>query len=115
MQFYRAMMTKTGKKTGIKVVKTATKSILLAGVIGGMLSVTACQSVKNLMGKRADGSLDYQQSKKLAPLQLPINQPNIDFVPLYPTPAVPENTLNVTNSSGKQYQLPKPKPLTNNP
>lgn len=72
------------------------------------LTLTGCSATKGLLGKRDNGSLDYQSSKKLDPILLPANQEPVDFVPLYPTPEAGENTLNLSNESGKQYRLPKP-------
>ena len=81
---------------------------ILTLILGSTLVLTGCQATKGVIAKRDNGSLDYQDSKKLAPLQLPANQDAAPFVPLYPTPNVGENTLELQNQSGKQYQLPKP-------
>ncbi len=80
----------------------------LAIILGSTLALSGCQSIKEVIGKRDNGSLDYQQSQKLAPLQLPADAQTAPFVPLYPTPNVGVNTLNLENESGKQYKLPKP-------
>lgn len=77
-------------------------------VLGSTVVLSGCQSAKGLISKRDNGSLDYQDSQKLAPLQLPAAQETAAFVPLYPTPNAGENTLTLQNESGKQYQLPKP-------
>ena len=77
-------------------------------VLGSTLVLSGCQATKEFIGKRDNGSLEYQQSKKLAPLELPVAQETAPFVPLYPTPNVGGNTLTLQNDSGKQYQLPKP-------
>ncbi|WP_372843281.1 hypothetical protein [Psychrobacter sp.] len=77
-------------------------------VLGSTLVLSGCQATKDFIGKRDNGSLEYQQSKKLAPLQLPAAQETAPFVPLYPTPNAGANTLTLQNESGKQYQLPKP-------
>lgn len=77
-------------------------------VLGSTLVLSGCQSLKGAIGKRDNGSLDYQNSKKLAPLQLPAAQDTAPFVPLLPTPQLGANTLTLQNESGKQYQLPKP-------
>ncbi len=77
-------------------------------VLGSTLVLSGCQATKEFIGKRDNGSLEYQQSKKLAPLQLPAAQETAPFVPLYPTPNAGANTLTLQNESGKQYQLPKP-------
>ncbi|WP_296243071.1 MULTISPECIES: hypothetical protein [unclassified Psychrobacter] len=82
--------------------------MLMSVVLGSMLVLSGCQATKELFGKRDNGSLEYQQSKKLAPLELPAAQETAPFVPLYPTPNVGANTLKLENESGKQYQLPKP-------
>lgn len=70
-----------------------------------------CSTIKGLTDKWNDGSLDYQKSQKIDPIKLPATQASADFVPLYPTPSVPTNTLILTNETGKQYQLPKPPKL----
>lgn len=77
-------------------------------VLGSTLVLSGCQATKEFIGKRDNGSLEYQQSKKLAPLQLPAAQETAPFVPLYSTPSAGANTLTLQNESGKQYQLPKP-------
>ena len=77
-------------------------------VLASTLVLSGCQATKDFIGKRDNGSLEYQQSKKLAPLQLPAAQETAPFVPLYPTPNAGGNTLTLQNESGKQYQLPKP-------
>ena len=77
-------------------------------VLASTLVLSGCQATKDFIGKRDNGSLEYQQSKKLAPLQLPAEQETAPFVPLYPTPSAGTNTLKLQNESGKQYQLPKP-------
>ena len=77
-------------------------------VLGSTLVLSGCQATKEFIGKRDNGSLEYQQSKKLAPIELPVAQETAPFVPLYPTPNAGGNTLTLQNDSGKQYQLPKP-------
>ena len=77
-------------------------------VLASTLVLSGCQATKDFIGKRDNGSLEYQQSKKLAPLQLPTAQETAPFVPLYPTPNAGGNTLTLQNEAGKQYQLPKP-------
>ena len=81
---------------------------MLAVIVGSTVVLSGCQSVKEVIGKRNNGSLDYQQSQKLAPLQLPANAQTAPFVPLYPTPNAGVNTLELENEAGKQYKLPKP-------
>lgn len=83
-------------------------SAVLTLILGSTVVLSGCQSVKGALGKHDNGSLEYQKSKKLAPLQLPANQDTASFVPLYPTPDMGENTLILQNDAGKQYQLPKP-------
>ena len=77
-------------------------------VLASTLVLSGCQATKDFIGKRDNGSLEYQQSKKLAPLQLPAAQETAPFVPLYQTPNAGGNTLTLQNEAGKQYQLPKP-------
>ena len=81
---------------------------MLTALLGSTLVLSGCQATKDFIGKRDNGSLEYQQSKKLAPLEMPVTQETAPFVPLYPTPNVGTNTLKLENESGKQYQLPKP-------
>lgn len=76
--------------------------------LASTLVLSGCQATKDFIGKRDNGSLEYQQSKKLAPLELPAAQETAPFVPLYPTPNAGGNTLTLQNEAGKQYQLPKP-------
>ena len=83
-------------------------------VLGSTLVLSGCQATKNLLGKRDNGSLDYQQSKKLAPIELPAAQETAPFVPLYSTPNAGANTLQLQNESGNQYQLPKPQRAVSN-
>ena len=87
---------------------------MLTLVLGSTLVLSGCQSTKNLLGKRDNGSLDYQQSKKLAPIELPVAQETAPFVPLYSTPNAGANTLTLQNESGNQYQLPKPQRAVSN-
>ena len=56
---------------------------LLTLILGSTLVLSGCQSAKNLLGKRDNGSLEYQQSKKLVPIELPANKEPAPFVPLY--------------------------------
>lgn len=93
-------------KTSLVPVKIAPAVLTL--VLGSTLAISGCQSVKNVLGKRDNGSLEYQNSAKLPPLQLPATQEAAPFVPLYPTPNLGPNTLTLQNEAGKQYQLPKP-------
>lgn len=99
----------------MKTSSTITKVFpaLLTLVLGSAFVLSGCQSAKNLLGKRDNGSLEYQQSKKLAPIELPAAQETAPFVPLYPTPNVGANTLKLQNESGSQYQLPKPQRTVN--
>jgi uncharacterized lipoprotein len=87
---------------------------MLTLVLGSTLVLSGCQATKNLLGKRDNGSLDYQQSKKLAPIELPAAQETAPFVPLYSTPNAGANTLKLQNESGNQYQLPKPQRAVSN-
>lgn len=82
--------------------------IVLSIIMGSTLVLSGCQATKDFISKRDNGSLEYQQSQKLAPLQLPTDQQTAPFVPLYSTPNVGQNTLVLQNDAGKQYQLPKP-------
>jgi len=98
-------------KTSLNIPKLHLSKItpaLLTILLGSTLVLSGCQSLKEFVGKRDNGSLDYQQSQKLAPLQLPADAQTAPFVPLYPTPNAGVNTLNLENEAGKQYQLPKP-------
>ncbi|MGO2385925.1 MAG: hypothetical protein ACTH6Z_02230 [Psychrobacter sp.] len=105
------MMTVTSK-----TVSSTTKLFpaMLTLVLGSTLVLSGCQATKDLLGKRDNGSLDYQQSKKLAPIELPAAQETAPFVPLYSTPNAGANTLKLQNESGNQYQLPKPQRAVSN-
>lgn len=103
-------------KTSLMTSKTFTTLFTL--VLGSTLVLSGCQTAKGVLGKRDNGSLEYQQSQKLAPLEMPVAQQAAPFVPLYPTPNLGENTLQLQNESGKQYRLPKPErtvPITTAP
>lgn len=80
------------------------------GVVAIVLStaLAGCSTAKGWLGKRDNGSLDYQQSRKLDPIKLPANQASAEFIPLYPTPELGASPIGLTNDSGKQYELPKP-------
>ncbi|MGP9543943.1 hypothetical protein ACT3QR_02915 [Psychrobacter sp. AOP7-B1-25] len=105
------MMTVTSK-----IVSSTTKLFpaMLTLVLSSALVLSGCQVTKDLLGKRDNGSLDYQQSKKLAPIELPAAQETAPFVPLYSTPNAGANTLKLQNESGNQYQLPKPQRTVSN-
>ena len=81
---------------------------MLTLILGSTLVLSGCQTATGWLGQRDNGSLEYQDSKKLAPLQLPVTQETAPFVPLYPTPNTGGNTLTLQNEAGKQYQLPAP-------
>ncbi|WP_435950074.1 hypothetical protein [Psychrobacter sp. DM8] len=81
---------------------------LLALVLGSTVVLSGCQIAKGWLSQRDNGSLEYQDSQKLAPLELPVAQNTAAFIPLYPTPRAGVNTLTLENEAGKQYQLPKP-------
>ena len=105
------MMTVTSKTASSM---TKLFPVMLTLVLGSTLALSGCQATKNLLGKRDNGSLDYQQSKKLAPIELPAAQETAPFVPLYSTPNAGANTLQLQNESGNQYQLPKPQRAVSN-
>ncbi|WP_066804818.1 hypothetical protein [Moraxella oblonga] len=86
----------------MKVIKL-TALMLVASVMA-----TGCSTIKAYTSKRNDGSLKYQQSQKLDPIQLPVGQQTADFTPLYATPQVEGGLSNFTNEAGRQYELPKP-------
>lgn len=77
-------------------------------ILAVSVALTGCSTTKGWFGKRDNGSLKYRDSQLLAPVQLPVNQATLPFTPLYPTPQVGQNTLNLTNDAQKQYRLPKP-------
>lgn len=80
----------------------------IAVTMMGMMLLTGCQSIKNVLGKRDNGSLDYLHATKLDPIRLPAQQQTAPFVPLYEVPTVSGEVIPSTNDSGKQYQLPRP-------
>ena len=81
---------------------------VLTIILGSTVVLSGCQTAKGFISKRDNGSLEYQDSKKLAPLELPEAQQTAAFIPLYPTPRAGVNTLTLENEAGKQYQLPMP-------
>lgn len=102
------MMTVSSTLTSTKKLAT-----VLTLIVSSSLLLSGCQASKELFGKRDNGSLEYQNSKKIAPLELPADQETAPFVPLYATPNAGANTLELQNESGKQYQLPKPQRAVN--
>lgn len=99
----------------MKTSSTPTKMLpaIVTLLVSSTLVLSGCQASKELFGKRDNGSLEYQNSKKIAPLELPADQETAPFVPLYATPNAGANTLELQNESGKQYQLPKPQRAVN--
>ena len=91
-------------------IKTVGRPLLTATLVAlsSTLILSGCQATKGWLGKRDNGSLNYQNSKKLAPLVLPAEQETAAFTPLYPTPEMGVNTLTLTNEAGKQFKLPPP-------
>ncbi|WP_049237900.1 hypothetical protein [Moraxella canis] len=81
---------------------------ITAGVLMASVVLTGCTATKNILSKRDNGSLDYRDEKKLAPIQLPAQQPAAEFTPLYNTPDSVSQLPDFINESGKQYQLPRP-------
>ena len=86
--------------------RTVTKVAIIAASSVAFLS--GCQATKGAFGRIDDGSLAYQKSEKLDPIELPADQEAAPFIPLYPTPAVGVNTLKTENESGKRFELPPP-------
>ncbi|MDO4450835.1 MAG: hypothetical protein Q4B79_07765 [Moraxella sp.] len=79
-----------------------------AVILAGLIILTGCQSIKGVLSKRDNGSLDYTRSQKTAPIALPAQQATAPFVPLYDVPDVPQKITPTTNDAGTQYQLPRP-------
>lgn len=80
-------------------------SQMIALVLFGGMVLTGCTTVKDWVAKRNDGSLAYQNSRQLPPIQLPLEQETAAFVPFY---QVPQVTPQPTDESQPQYQLPIP-------
>ncbi len=89
--------------------KNNTSFKLLTTVILASLMLSGCSSMSSLFGKRDNGSLAYQESKLLKPIQIPASKQPKSFVQLYPTVNLGASTINTKNDSGKQYRLPAPK------
>lgn len=79
-----------------------------AVILVGLVALTGCQSVKGVLSKRDNGSLDYTRSHKTAPIALPAEQASAPFIPLYDVPDVPQKITPTANDAGTQYQLPRP-------
>lgn len=86
------------------------RTLIQVAVIGAtsFAFLSGCQATKGAFGSIDDGSLAYQKSEKLDPILLPADQEAAPFIPLYPTPDVGVNTLDVKNESGKRFELPPP-------
>ncbi|WP_019673122.1 hypothetical protein [Psychrobacter lutiphocae] len=93
-------------KAGRSLLRT-TIQITLIGV-SSITLLSGCQATQGFFSSFNNGSLAYQDSEKLEPLQLPEDQETAPFIPLYPTPPVGVNTLDLENESGKRYKLPAP-------
>lgn len=91
-------------------IKTKLLTAIQVMVIGAssVAFLSGCQATKGAFGRIDDGSLAYQKSEKLDPIELPADQEAAPFIPLYPTPAVGVNTLKTENESGKRFELPPP-------
>ena len=85
---------------------------LSIAVIAG-LSLAGCQTIKGWTNKIDNGSLEYVDAKQLEPIKLPADQQTAPFIPLYATPNVGKNTLQISDDNGKRYQLPPPRPMAN--
>lgn len=88
---------------------------VLTIALSSTLILSGCQATKGFLGKRNNGSLEYQKSEHLKPLTLPAEQQTAPFVPLYPIVSAGENTLPVSNDAGKQYKLPPPQRILATP
>ncbi|MBN6743423.1 hypothetical protein JKG47_23805, partial [Acidithiobacillus sp. MC6.1] len=73
---------------------------ITAGVLMASVVLTGCTATKNILSKRDNGSLDYRDEKKLAPIQLPAQQPAAEFTPLYNTPDSVSQLPDFINDSG---------------
>lgn len=93
--------------TGAINIVRSTLQVLVIG-ISTLTILSGCQASKGLFSKVDDGSLAYQKAEKLEPLELPVEQETAPFIPLYPTPPVGVNTLEIENESGKRFELPPP-------
>lgn len=93
-----------------QLIKDKLLTVMQVTAIGAssLVFLSGCQATKGIFGKIEDGSLAYQESEKLDPIELPAEQETAPFVPLYPTPEVGVNTLDLENESGKRFELPAP-------
>lgn len=76
--------------------------------LASALTMTGCGATKGLLAKYDNGSLDYQKSQKIDPIDLPKNQKTAPFVPLYQTPDAVTQLPDFVNEAGTQYKLPEP-------
>lgn len=95
------------------------KQKLMTTKLGAVLALTAgvlagCSSTNGLFSKFDNGSLNYQNSELLAPIELPQDQSTQPFTRIYPTIDLGESSFSVVNESGKQYQLPAPQRTVSN-
>ena len=67
----------------MKTLFTPSKSFaaLLTLVLGSTVVLSGCQTAKGWLSQRDNGSLEYQNSQKLAPLELPAAQKTAAFIP----------------------------------
>lgn len=86
------------------------KLLTLVAITTSMLA--GCQTVRDWAGKRDNGSLEYQKSELLTPIELPATQDSQPFVKMYPTVDLGDSTVNTTNKTGTQFALPAPQRIT---
>lgn len=99
--------TKTSSHHSATSLFRTTMQVLVIGV-SSLVALSGCQATKSMFGRVEDGSLAYKNAEKLEPMQLPAETKTAPFIPLYPTPEVGSNTLDLENDSGNRYKLPKP-------
>lgn len=77
-------------------------AVLGIGVSGG---IVGCTTFKQRVG---DHSLDYTQTRRLTPIELPVGTQTLPFTPMYHVPEAGANTLKLANATGTRFELPAP-------
>lgn len=81
------------------------RPVLVGLIATSLLLTTSCTTLKRSVG---DSSLDYNKTRKLDPVALPVEAKTLPFTPLYSVPTSGENTLQLQEKKSKRFELPPP-------
>lgn len=81
------------------------RPLLVTATVLTLMVTSGCSTFRRNV---ADSSLDYQTTRKLAPVNLPADAQTLPFIPMYHVPQTGENTLKLTSDKNKRFELPRP-------